>query len=127
MNTNGLLIPNVGDILSRPKFPFVHKGVYVGNGLVVHNTPEHGEHVSSVVDFAANQTVSVTPIPQENRNDVMHQAAATLANPKPYDPIVRNCEHTVTRITKGREYSWQLFLVGAAVLGLVLIVFAKRS
>lgn len=105
----------VGDVLSRPKLPFVHKGVYVGNGLVVHNLPGRGEHISTLRDFANNQPVSVTPLPTHKRPVAWRKAAAVAANPRAYDAITNNCEHTVTRITENREYSSQLRWIGFAI------------
>lgn len=126
MPSDALLVPNVGDVLSRLKFPFVHKGVYLGNDIVIHNTPERGEHISSLSDFAECQLLSVTPIQEANRHFALREAAATLAAPRPYDAIANNCEHTVTRIIEGREYSRQLQWVGLLLILGLLAIAVKR-
>ena len=41
-----------GDILIRAKGLFDHMGIYLGNGMVLHNTPDKGVHTSSVEMFA---------------------------------------------------------------------------
>lgn len=123
MNKYTKFMLNVGDILSRPKFPFVHKGVYLGNGLVLHNSPARGEHVSGLEDFANNQPVSVSPLSTDRRPAAWRMVAATVADPKPYDAFANNCEHTVTRVTEGRKYSAQLWWVGF-LLGIGLVTLA---
>lgn len=117
---------NVGDILSRPKLLFVHRGVYLGGGLVLHNLPGRGEHVSSLRDFAHNQLVSVRPLPANKRPAAWQKVAATVKNPKPYDAVANNCDHTVTRITEGREYSYQLLRAGILLgVGLATLVLTR--
>lgn len=91
----------IGDLLFRTKFPFVnHKGVVVGNGLVCHNTPERGEHLSTVQEFTAGQPVRVQRT-GANPADVVSRANKVLADPKKYNPAFRNCEHTASEIIYG--------------------------
>jgi hypothetical protein len=41
-----------GDIVSRRKGLVMHKGVSLGGGRILHNTPFRGEHVCTEEEFA---------------------------------------------------------------------------
>lgn len=128
MRTNNTrwLSANFGDILTRPKFPFTHKGVYLGNGRVFHNTPDCGEHVTDIVGFASGQAVSAQPTPEQEKSDISKRVKEALRHPKPYR-INNNCEHTVTRATEGRSYSTQLTITLVVIFSLAVLAIAKRK
>ena len=114
---------NIGDLLTRLKFPgVVHVGVVVGVNLVCHNTPERGEHISTLSEFAAGQTNVGVRRTNADPSSVISRANQLLANPKRYDPVNRNCEHTAFEIVYGAAKSRAvltfvcLFLVGAVLL-----------
>jgi hypothetical protein len=115
----------IGDIVSRLKFPGVrHVGVVVGPDAVCHNTPERGEHVSTIAEFAAGQEIAVkhsgiTPAV------IIANAKRILANPKRYDAAVRNCEHTVSEILSGIAESSAVAVCG--IVGILLAVLGLAS
>ena len=124
---NQTMTLGIGDLLMRPKFPGIeHKGVVVGHNLVCHNTPERGEHVSTVKEFAAGQPVRVQRT-GANPSDVLTRTNKVLANPKRYDAVHRNCEHTVLEIVCGVAKSpFVLTVICLLVLGGVLWLLLRR-
>ncbi|MBX3706210.1 MAG: hypothetical protein KF911_06185 [Pseudomonadales bacterium] len=110
-----------GDIVARRKGPVMHKGVVMPDGRILHNTPARGEHLSSLAEFAAGRTVTVT------RNGCGEsRARAYRAAPRPgarYHLFANNCEHTVSRTLEGRERSPQLrgWIAG---IGIAAVAFA---
>jgi hypothetical protein len=117
----------IGDILMRPKLPCLeHIGVAIGNGLVCHNTPERGEHVSTIQEFAAGQPVKVQHT-AANPLGVVSRANKILANPKKYDPVHRNCEHTTFEILHGVAKSpFVLVVISLIILGGILWLLLRR-
>jgi hypothetical protein len=93
---------NVGDILTRPKLQGLieHCGVVIGHDAVLHNTPERGEHLTSVREFSASQPMQVRPT-GINPQIVSARSYKILANPKRYDAVNRNCQHTVSEVVCG--------------------------
>lgn len=129
MRTNNTtwLSADFGDILTRPKFPFIHKGVYLGDGHVFQNTPDHGEHVTDIVGFASGEVVSVQPTPKKEKPNILKRVTESLRHPKPYSHTNNNCEHTVTRVTEGRSYSTQLTITLIVIFSLAIFAVAKRK
>jgi hypothetical protein len=120
----------IGDLLSRPKFLGVvaveHFGVAVAPNTVLHNTPEKGEHLSTVEEFSAGQPITVRHTGVDP-STVMARSRQILANPKKYHAVARNCQHTVSEILKGIATSpvvVTLFIV--AMVG-VLLFFLLRQ
>lgn len=105
----------IGDIVSVQKGPFTHVGVVVSNGIL-QNSPGSHERVVSRQEFAGGQTISIqrTNVPV---GLILQRAAKILANPKNYDTLFRNCEHTVNEVVNGSPESPQ---VGLAVVGVLL-------
>ncbi len=97
-----------GDILYRRKFPAVHLGVYLGNGLVLHNNPKNGEHVSTLSGFADGREIKVNKIPDQLRSCVLSQANKIISLPKGYNVLFNNCEHTVNKAVFGTKRSDQV-------------------
>lgn len=118
--------PPVGSSLTRPKFPFTHKGIYVGNlfdgfDQVFENAPGHNEHLTSFTDFAGGQMVSVSrqaPLPIR---DLYSRVNAALNSDRKYHPIGNNCDHAESRVAIGVPESMQLlgWVAAAVVVGIV--------
>lgn len=122
----------IGDVLTRPKAAgFVtHAAVAIWNGLVLHNTPEKGEHAATVREFAAGGPVAVHPT-GANPSVVVARAQRVLANPQGYDPVKNNCEHTVTKVVHGTAWSPQVkailgVVIFALVAGLLWLLLRRR-
>ena len=109
-----------GDILTRRKGLVLHKGVALGDGRVLHNTPFKGEHISSEQDFLLGNKLGVISQNRNKRQRALQHAQTYDDNPRSYSLLRNNCEHTVMRATTGLASSPQLkswvFGVGAAAL-----------
>jgi len=117
-----------GDVLTRPKALGVltHVGVAVAPNLVVQNTPEKGEHLTTLQEFSAGKMIAVHRT-GANPSIVVARAQETLANPQKYHPIQNNCEHTATKIIQGIARSPQLAVFGIiALVGVLAIALSRR-
>ena len=118
-----------GDILMRSKALGVvtHLSAAVSTNVVLHNTPERGEHIASVEEFAAGQTVTVKRT-GVNPFAVVDRARKILARPQKYHPVARNCEHTVYEVIYGVAKSPQFIFwaVVMIVVGIIVYGLAKR-
>ena len=110
-----------GDIVSRRKGFLMHKGIILGDGRVLHNTPFLGEHTTTVEDFKQGQRMRVKRLERAQRLRALRHAEADRE--RGYNLLTNNCEHTVTRATTGRPESPQL-LAWAAGLGMAAVAFA---
>ena len=104
-----------GDVISRRKGVFMHRGIMLEDGNVLHNTPLQGRHTSTLAEFSKNKTI----YPANNRPEVRYRTLTNAANDEHhrYNPFSNNCEHTVTRATNNEARSPQLrgLVVGAAI------------
>ena len=103
-----------GDVISRRKGVFMHRGIVLEDGNVLHNTPFRGPHESTLSEFSKNK--SIYPA-----NHTMSVRERTLDNIEAdssrfYNPFTNNCEHFITRASSGKATSPQLkgWLLGAA-------------
>ncbi len=116
---------SVGDKIVVTKFGGVrHVGIFVFNG-VLHNSPGKGEHLSTLDEFTKGQ---VPVIEKTNATPwlVEQRANEILRNPRPYDLMNRNCEHTAHDLLTSRPESPQLvaglLALGVALIGALIIV-----
>ena len=96
------LIP--GDIIRRPKGPVWHWGVWLPPG-VLHNTPERGEHISTLAKFRDGKPIEIIRPRNINRHEIIHRAQSIASHPSSYQCLWRNCEHTINQITVDEAYS----------------------
>ncbi len=99
-----------GDIVSRRKGLVMHRGVALGGGRVLHNTPFRGEHVCSEEEFRAGKRMYISSPAHHSRQQTLSRARAhaNIDSGRSYNLITNNCEHTVTRATSGDARSPQL-------------------
>ena len=112
-----------GDVVSRRKGVFMHHGIMLGEGKVLHNTPIQGQHVSSLAEFSKGKRVRPRNLSSEHRRKVLaHVQTGNEAQDQSYSLFSNNCEHLVTRSTGGRARSPQLggWVAGAGVAAAVL-------
>ncbi len=107
--------------MTRRKGLVLHKGVALGDGLILHNTPSRGEHISSEQDFLAGNRMGVINLERSARQRALSRAQSVEnVSTRSYHLLRNNCEHTVSRTTTGKASSPQLkawlFGVGAAAL-----------
>ena len=110
-----------GDVVSRRKGLVMHKGVALGDGRILHNTPFEGEHVASESEFRAGRRLYVER--RDGGTAAIIRARSYVRENRQYNLFTNNCEHTVSRATDGQAKSPQLrsWVVGA---GLAAVAFA---
>ena len=114
-----------GDILRRRKGNVWHWGVWLQEG-VLHNTPDKGEHISSLGEFSNGNEIEIFQPNDLNRNDIIARAYNIINNPSEYQYLWRNCEHTVTEITSGKPSSQTVNNLAIAALMLCSIYIVIR-
>lgn len=116
---------NLGDVVTRPKCLglVAHVGVAIGANEVLHNTPEKGEHVTTLQEFANGEQVMVHRMTAPPLG-LWERVSNIIRHPRKYHWFDRNCEHTATEITHGRPQSRQLWIwaIIAMVLGLCFLM-----
>ncbi|MGE0622342.1 MAG: hypothetical protein AB7I04_02745 [Pseudomonadales bacterium] len=112
--------PRPGDVVSRRKGPFMHRGLVLADGRILHNSPFRGEHVVSESEFRGGHRlhVSHTECPRRRRF-----AAAAEPGGRGYNVLTNNCEHTVNRALTGEAKSPQL-VSWIAGIGVASVAFA---
>lgn len=91
------LIP--GAVLSRPKAGGLieHEGLYVGSGQVFHNTPERGDHFSTLAEFARNHNMRIRYTDSWLVPAVLSRAQQLARMNRRYDVATYNCQHSVRK------------------------------
>ena len=97
-----------GDIVSRRKGLVMHRGVALGGGRVLHNTPLRGEHICSEEEFRAGKRLYVTHMDTDLRQRAVRRAHLHERERRGYNLLTNNCEHTVARAAHGEPRSPQL-------------------
>jgi len=114
-----------GDIVSRRKGFVMHRGIALGDGRVLHNTPFKGEHISSEDDFSAGRRMYVTRLDRAARQRALRHASSDDLN-RTYSLFDNNCEHTVMRAIGAEVESPQLRAwVGGLVAGAALLALTR--
>ena len=114
-----------GDIVSRRKGFVMHRGIALGDGRVLHNTPFKGEHICSEAEFSAGRRMYVTRLDREARQRALRHASSDDLN-RTYSLFDNNCEHTVTRAIGAEVESPQLRAwVGGLVAGTALLALTR--
>ena len=110
-----------GDVVSRRKGFVMHRGIALGDGRVLHNTPFRGEHITSEAAFRAGKRLYVDNLDDAARLRALRHAR--VDRERGYNLLTNNCEHTVTRATTGKAASPQLrsWVVGT---GMAVAAFA---
>ncbi len=93
-----------------------HVSLYIGNGYVLHNNRARGEEVVPLHILSEGKEISVASGGAADIASFLHRVRQVLANPKAYNLILNNCEHTASRVRDGIASSPQLFSYGLLVL-----------
>lgn len=113
-----------GALLSAPKRFVSHVGLYLGNGLIFHNNPEKGEHISSIDEFSWGQPVRIMRIlTGQELLGALQRASQILSAPKRYDALTNNCEHTLSRALGKAQSSPQLQSIGVISLFFISLAY----
>lgn len=125
-----MIQPLLGDVLERDKGLLTHVGIYMGNGLVLHASPELGVAITTVTDFAKNQMVRLRRVPDMLRHEILSRAQAVWRRGGRYDLINNNCQHVVNEVVHGTRISpavWiALLVVLAVVVGGAVAAMSKK-
>jgi len=122
--------------LSGSKVVYMHHGIDVGDGTVVHARPDDfrrplaGGRVerTSLAEFAGGGTVLVTtePSPTYSPAEIVARALAHVGR-EGYCPVVDNCEHFATWCATGKRSSRQVDIVLKRISGAAARVMAAVS
>jgi hypothetical protein len=112
----------VGDVVSVDKGLFTHVGVVLPGGIL-ENRPGFYERLVSLAEFSGGLPLRVRRT-GANPAVMMARAAKILRNPRQYDTVNQNCEHTVNEVLHGKAESpqlvgWALF---GGIVGLVALI-----
>jgi len=133
-----------GDLLHRSKGLVQHAGVYLGNGLVLHNQPSKGAVITPFSEYADNKEVKIVSTELKDKPLMAGRIGDILANDSRYQLLNNNCEHLASFLINGRKISpqiqasitglisaalvrsqiknghWALWLAGGAIAGLIM-------
>lgn len=120
-----------GDVLTRKKADdlITHVGVALAPDLVLHNTPEKGEHVGTLQEFADGKPVTLHRLGADP-SIVLARAEIILASPEEYHLVKNNCQHTASKIIRGIPQSSQVAfwaMIALIVAVVVFVMFAVRK
>lgn len=109
-----------GDLLYRSKGIVQHAGIYLGNGLILHNQPGKGVNITNYDDFANGQTVNVTSTETDTKH-LANRITEIVGNDRRYKLLSNNCEHLAHYLLHGKKSSSQLSCatLGAGIFGLI--------
>ena len=97
-----------GDLLHRSKGIIQHAGVYLGDGLVLHNQPTVGSKVTSYAQYAVGKTVKVTRFKRTDLNKLTERLYEIIDDNQGYALFGNNCEHIASYLIQGRKLSPQI-------------------
>ena len=105
--------------MARRKGVVMHKGLVMGDGRILHNTPLRGEHLSTEREFRAGRRLIV-----QRSSAVDGPPTAPHDHGRAYHLFRNNCEHTVHRAATGRAHSPQLkaWVAGVGLAAVALLV-----
>jgi len=106
--------------LELPDGPMIHFGIAVvdqntGETWVLHNTPAKNEHVGSIDEFAADRPFRWEEL--ADTTELRQRFVAACSNPKLYDLLANNCQHTANRVAEGVSWSPGLWVAGILIVG----------
>ena len=114
-------------VIARPKIRGggEHWGVLMPGGRVAHNTPERGEHIASLLEFAPGGRFRVVRhVLPEHFHASMNRIQASIRSPGAYHPTKNNCQTFANRVTGEAPRSPAVEGVGLlALAGLFVFAF----
>lgn len=117
-----------GDLLYRSKGIVEHAGVYLGGGLVLHNSPSNNVEVEGYKDFASGKAVKVVESNLIDHKGFDARLNHLLNSRKAYQLLSFNCENVASYLINGVSSSSQVSSATlGGLLGLVLGVNSDRS
>ena len=123
--------PLLMSVIARPKINGggEHWGVLMPGNLVAHNTPERGEHVSTLLEFAPDGKFRVVRhVLPEHYHASMHRIQMALQSPSTYHATKNNCQSFANRVTGEQARSPTVQAIGlVALAGLFIYAFRRTA
>ena len=119
----------IGTILEVRRGAYRHVAISLGYDQVLQNTPERGEEIVPLAEFAKGMKFSARPTLGIQAPPFLQRVSEIMAHPRPYHLLFNNCEHTVYRAVYGRAVSPQLagIAIAIAVVGIVIWATSKSD
>lgn len=120
-------------VIARPKHDGAgeHWGVLLPSNWVAHNTPERGEHISPLTEFAPNGYRIIREVPPERLHDSLWRIRAAVQSPTArgaYHATKNNCQTFANRVTGEVPRSPAVEGVGLlALAGLFVYALARAE
>jgi len=118
----------VGTVLSRPKGLSLHRGIYLGNGLVYENTWKFGARLATFSQFAAKRKVKAEKVLKISARLIFRRVKASLGTP--YNPLTNNADHAIARIegaeSRGAGAAYAYAALGLFVIALLAVARRPR-
>jgi hypothetical protein len=117
----------VGTVLSRPKGLSLHRGIYLGNGLVYESTWKFGARLATFSQFAAKRKVKAEKILSVPMKLIYQRVKASLG--RSYNPLTNNCDHAIARIEGGaprKSAAGDIIRLAALAMFVALVLNAGR-
>ena len=120
---------NIGDLLYRSKQLVEHAGIYLGKGLVLHNSPDGDVEICALEKYANDKPVKVvlSHLSEEKQSDLINQAKLLIIKGKKYGVLDNNCEHLASSLLHGKPSSEQLQGVGLGAVAGLLFAHCNQS
>jgi hypothetical protein len=123
--------PLLMSVIARPKINGggEHWGVLMPGNLVAHNTPERGEHVSTLLEFAPDGKFRVVRHVLPNHFFAsIHRIQKAQQSPGTYHATKNNCQSFANRVTGEKARSPTVDAIGlVALAGLFIFTFRRTA
>jgi hypothetical protein len=121
-------VKNLVAEVSRKKLGILrHAGVLLPSGKVAHNTPQRGEHISTVEEFADGQDVTIDfVVPDSEHAAVLNRILTAMVAPQRYDLFQNNCEIYANRMLAREAVSPQLRIAVFLAVSIGAIAILSR-
>ena len=119
---------NIGDLLYRSKGLVQHVGVYLGDNIVIHNSPIAGIQEVSFEVFSESKVVKIERVELKSISILIEQLEIMRCSTMKYSVLGNNCEKFARELLGKRPCSPQInaVIAGAAAGALVSVVAEKN-
>lgn len=105
-----------GDLLYKGHILIQHAGAYLGNGMVLHCTPEAGVEIVSYAEYSKATSVRVIRTDVDDTAVLAGRISTILEGDQSYHVLLNNCEHIANLLICGRKFSPQMQVVSTGAL-----------
>ncbi|MFW8630076.1 lecithin retinol acyltransferase family protein [Vibrio natriegens] len=120
---------SIGDLLYRSKLFVEHAGIYLGEGQVLHNSPDGNVEICALEEYANGKPIKVvlSHLSEEKKNDLFNRAEQLIKKAKRYGVLDNNCEHLASTVLHGKPSSEQLQGAGLGAIAGLLLAHTNQS